>query len=136
MRPPDDVTRHCRPVPAVESAVPRLRLVRFDDERAGPTDLLYEPMVCFVARCAKRSTAGERSWLVGRGAMFLSSVELPVTAVFEQVPYRSAVLRLAERMLADLLLEMDEPPPPAGSAEPAALTTAAMTPGIVGAAAG
>ncbi|MDG4772892.1 AraC family transcriptional regulator [Solwaraspora sp. WMMD792] len=125
------VARHC-PARAVETAVPRLRLVRFDDEQAGPTDLLYEPMICFVAQGAKRSTAGERSWLVGRGTMFLSSVELPVTAVFEQVPYRSAVLRLDGRMLADLLLELDEPPsPPAGSAEPAALTTAAMTPGIV-----
>ncbi|WFE30283.1 AraC family transcriptional regulator [Solwaraspora sp. WMMD791] len=129
------VARHC-PAQAVETAVPRLRLVRFDTQ-AGPTDLLYEPMVCFVAQGAKRSTAGGRSWLVGRGAMFLSSVELPVTAVFEQVPYRSAVLRLDVGTLADLLLELGEPPPPtagspaAGPPDPVALTSAAMTPAIV-----
>ncbi|MFY1698182.1 AraC family transcriptional regulator [Solwaraspora sp. WMMA2101] len=123
------VARHC-PAQAVETAVPRLRLVRFD-VRVGPTDLLYEPMVCFVARGAKRSTAGGRSWLVGRGAMFLSSVELPVTAVFEQVPYRSAVLRLDIGLLADLLLELDGPPPAAGSPDPVALTSATMPPRVV-----
>ncbi|WJK42867.1 AraC family transcriptional regulator [Solwaraspora sp. WMMA2056] len=125
------VARHC-PAQAVETVVPRLRLVRFDDAPAGPTDLLYEPMVCFVALGSKRSTAGGRSWLVGRGAMFLSSVELPVTAVFEQVPYRSVVLRLDVGLLADLLLELDEPAPPtAGSPDPVALTSAAMSPAIV-----
>ncbi|MFI2347462.1 AraC family transcriptional regulator N-terminal domain-containing protein [Streptomyces sp. NPDC019443] len=89
-----------------DSAVPRLALVALD-ELVAPLDLLYEPMICFIADGAKRAIAGDRSWVTGRGEMFLNSLVLPVTATFERVPYRSVVLRLDGRALADLLLELD-----------------------------
>jgi AraC-like DNA-binding protein len=88
------------------SAVPRLTLVALD-EHIPPVDLRYEPMICFIAAGAKRAVAGDRTWVTGRGEMFLNSLMLPVTAEFVEVPYRSAVLRLDGRALPDLLLELD-----------------------------
>ena len=88
------------------SAVPRLTLVALD-EHVAPVDLRYEPMICFIAAGAKRAVAGDKSWVTGRGEMFLNSLVLPVTAEFVAVPYRSAVLMLESRVLADLLLELD-----------------------------
>ncbi|MGP3949068.1 AraC family transcriptional regulator N-terminal domain-containing protein [Streptomyces sp. 7N604] len=112
-----------------DSAVPRLTLVALD-EPVAPLDLLYEPMICFIADGAKRTIAGDQSWVTGRGDMFLNSLVLPVTAVFERVPYRSAVLRLRGRALADLLLELDgtDPRTPPG---PGGQITASMTPELV-----
>ncbi len=124
------IARHAVPQWA-DTAVPRLTLVRLDGP-VEPVDLVYEPMVCFVAGGAKRTVAGERSWTVGRGGMFLSSLEVPVTAVFEQVPYRSAVVRLDRQVLADLLLVAG---PSAAAEPPGALdsSTALMPPELVGA---
>ncbi|MET4923110.1 AraC family transcriptional regulator [Streptomyces sp. PSRA5] len=112
-----------------DSAVPRQVLVAID-EPVAPTDLLYEPMICFIAEGAKGATAGERSWVTGRGEMFLNPLVLPVTATFHQVPYRSTVLRLDGRVLTDLLLELDgaEPRTPPGTD---GRITAPMTPDIV-----
>lgn len=62
--------------------------------------------------------------------MFLNSLVLPVTAVFERVPYRSAVLRLDGRVLSDLLLELDGTAP-GPAAEPGEQISAAMTPELV-----
>jgi AraC-like DNA-binding protein len=112
-----------------ESAVPRLTLVALD-EPVAPLDLLYEPMICFVADGAKRTIAGDRSWLISRGEMLLNSLVLPVTANFERVPYRSAVLRLNVRVLADLLLEMDGTDPRT-LADPGGQIAAPMTPELV-----
>ncbi|MFI0355156.1 AraC family transcriptional regulator N-terminal domain-containing protein [Actinomadura sp. 9N407] len=112
-----------------DSAVPRLTLVALD-ELIAPVDLLYEPMICFIADGAKRVITGDRSRLIGRGEMYLNWVEMPVTAAFERVPYRAAVLRLDGRVLAELLLNLDgtdprTPPAPAGR------HTAPMTPELV-----
>ncbi|WP_329014286.1 AraC family transcriptional regulator [Streptomyces sp. NBC_00690] len=96
-----------------DSAVPHLTLVTLD-EPVPTVDLLYLPMVCFTIGGAKRMVAGDRSWVTGEGEMLLNSVVAPVTATFEQVPYRSVVLRLDGRLLADLLLELDAAGPPAG----------------------
>ena len=112
-----------------ESSVPRLSLVAVD-ERIGPTDLLYEPMICFIADGAKRTVAGERSWGTKPGEMFLNSLELPVTAVFEKMPYRAAVMRLDGQVLADLLLELDEAGPRVPPADRGQVT-APMAPELV-----
>ncbi|MEV8341821.1 AraC family transcriptional regulator [Streptomyces niveus] len=111
------------------SAVPHQVLVAIDEPLA-PTDLLYEPMICFVAEGSKRATAGERTWGTGRGEMFFNPLVLPVTAAFDEVPYRSTVLQLDGRALTDLLLELDgdEPRTPPGPGGP---ITAPMTPEIV-----
>jgi AraC-like DNA-binding protein len=92
------------------SAVPRLTVVSLD-EFVAPLELLYEPMICFIADGAKSYIAGDRGWLTERGEMFLNSLEMPVTATFERVPYRAAVLRLDGRALAELLLELEGPDP-------------------------
>ncbi|WP_067495337.1 AraC family transcriptional regulator [Actinoplanes sp. TFC3] len=107
-----------------QTAVPRQTLVALD-EPIVPADLLYSPMVCFVVGGAKRSFAGERSWLVDTGDMFLNSVAMPVTAAFERLPYRSVVLHLEISALDDVLMD-------AGPQELMEMqTTAPMTPGIV-----
>jgi len=112
-----------------DTAVPHLTLVGLD-ELIAPCDLLYEPMICFIADGAKRTIAGDRSWLTGHGEMFLNSLMLPVIATFERVPYRSVVLRLDSRALADLLLELDgtDPRP---LPDPGMQITAPMTPELV-----
>ncbi|SEG16984.1 AraC-type DNA-binding protein [Actinacidiphila yanglinensis] len=112
-----------------DSGVPRLTLVSLD-EPIAPMDMLYEPMICFVADGAKHSSAGELSWATGRGEMFFNSQIIPVTAVFQRLPYRSAVMRLDGRVLADLLLELEgaAPQPSTGSVGRIA---APMTPEIV-----
>ena len=117
------ITDH-RDGPWATSAVPRLSLVA-TDELLPPSRLLYEPMVSFIAAGAKRTVAGSQSWSVPGGRMLLNTVRLPVTAVFEQVPYRSAVLALDKQILADLLLELGPAAPPA-AAEPAWRATADM----------
>ncbi|MFF3484768.1 AraC family transcriptional regulator N-terminal domain-containing protein [Streptomyces sp. NPDC002701] len=94
-----------------DTAVPRQRLVTLD-EPVAPLDMLYEPMVCFVVQGSKSSVAGDRRWTSGCGEVFLNSLVLPVTATFEEVPYRSAVLRLDGGMLAELLLELEPDPDP------------------------
>jgi AraC-like DNA-binding protein len=122
------IAGHC-PEMSVDTAVPRLMLVAAD-ERPGAIDMLYVPMVCFVARGAKRTAAGDRSWLVERGHMFLSSLEVPVTATFERMPYRSAVLRLDEQVLAALLLELGTAAE-RHTSDPGGLATARMTPELI-----
>ncbi|TKA08912.1 AraC family transcriptional regulator [Actinacidiphila oryziradicis] len=112
-----------------ESAVPRLIPVALD-ELVAPCDLLYEPMICFIADGAKRTIAGDRSWVTGRGEMFLNSLVVPVTVTFERVPYRSVVLRLDGRALADLLLELDGTDPRTLPG-PGGQITAPMTPELI-----
>lgn len=102
--------------------MPHLTLVSFDDQLAR-TDVVHEPLVCFVSEGAKRTIAGDRSWSTGRGQVFLNSIHMPVTGVFERTPYRSATLRLDGQSLTDLLLELDGPTP----AEPISQLTAPMT---------
>ncbi|MEV0219318.1 AraC family transcriptional regulator [Streptomyces sp. NPDC050704] len=117
-----------------DTAVPRMRLVALDEPAtpvgpAPPVDLLYEPMVCFIVDGSKDSVAGDRSWSAGRGEIFFNSLVLPVTATFKEVPYRSAVLRLDGRMLADLLLELEGPDPRTlPGPEPGGLVTTPITP--------
>jgi AraC-like DNA-binding protein len=105
----DAVARHGVPLWA-DTAVPRLALVTLD-EPVGATDMLFEPMICFVAAGTKRVDAGDLTWRTDAGTMFLSSLDVPVTATFERLPYRSAVLRLDGRVLADLLPESHRPQP-------------------------
>jgi AraC-like DNA-binding protein len=112
-----------------DTAVPRLTVVA-TDEQINSMDLVYEPMVCFVATGAKRTTIGDQSHLVEPGGMFISSLEVPVTATFERVPYRAAVIRLDDRVLADLILEVGEPAAP-GPEHADALAGAAAAPELI-----
>jgi len=122
------IAGHC-PRFFVESAVPRLALVAAD-EAPAVVDMMYTPMLCFVASGAKRATAGEHSALVEAGHMFVSSLELPITAAFERLPYRSAVLRLDQQLLAGQLLELGAAAEPA-RAEPGGVAGARMSPELI-----
>jgi AraC-like DNA-binding protein len=86
-------------------------------------------MVSFIAAGAKRTVAGSHSWSVPGGRMLLSTVQLPVTALFEQVPYRSAVLALDKQLLTELLLELGPAAPP--TAEPAWRAAADMPADVI-----
>jgi AraC-like DNA-binding protein len=87
--------------------IPRLSLISAD-ETAPSDELLHEPMICFAAEGAKLTTAGDRTWLISRGNLFLNSLEVPVTTTPHRTPYRSAVLHLDPALLAGLLLELDK----------------------------
>lgn len=88
------------------TAVPRLSLVSVDE--TASTELLDEPMMCFAVEGAKRITAGDRTWLISRGDLFLNPLEIPVTVSAYQAPFRCAVLHLDAAVLAGVLLEIDE----------------------------
>jgi AraC-like DNA-binding protein len=90
------------------TAVPRLSLVNADETAPAAGELLHEPMICFAAEGAKLATAGDRSWLISRGQMFLNSLEVPVTVTTAQIPFRAAVLHLDPELLAGLLLDLDK----------------------------
>ncbi|MFF2327735.1 MULTISPECIES: AraC family transcriptional regulator N-terminal domain-containing protein [unclassified Streptomyces] len=122
------IDRH-RAGPGPDSRIPRLSLAAAD-EPIEPTGLLYEPMICFVADGAKRTTSGDLSQVVRAGNMLLTTVDLPVAVDLEKVPYRSAVMQLDGRVLADLLIELDETGPAATSAAPGQVS-APMTPELV-----
>jgi AraC-like DNA-binding protein len=110
------------------TAVPRLRLVTID-EAIAPVDMLYEPMICFIGAGVKRTTSGAHVWRTGPGEMFVSAMDVPISATFEQLPYRSAVLHLDPAVLAGLLLEIDDAGP-GPAAEPAGQFIAAMPAGV------
>jgi AraC-like DNA-binding protein len=112
-----------------ETAVPRLSLVAVD-EFLDPADVLYEPMICFIADGAKRTIAGQHSWVTRGGDMLLNTLDLPVTAIFEKVPYRCAVMQLDVQPLAALLLELEEAAP-GTLPDISAQVSAPMTPEIV-----
>ncbi|WP_329239462.1 AraC family transcriptional regulator [Streptomyces canus] len=122
------IERHC-PGLWSQTAVPRLSLVSLD-ELVDPIEVTYEPMICFIADGAKRTAVGERSWITPRGQMALFTLDLPVTAAFEKVPYRTAVMRIDSEVLASVQLELaeSEPQPPAAVA---AAVTAPMSPELV-----
>ncbi|MFD4597178.1 AraC family transcriptional regulator N-terminal domain-containing protein [Streptomyces sp. NPDC058464] len=111
------IDRHCV-ASGTDTAVPRLSLAAVD-EPVEPAHLLYEPAICFVADGTKRTTAGDLVRVARPGEMLLTTIDLPVTADLEQVPYRSASLRLDSEAFTELLVELDE------AARPAPAPTAA-----------
>ncbi|MFI9170149.1 AraC family transcriptional regulator [Streptomyces lincolnensis] len=125
------VERHCEGLWS-ETAVPRLSLVSLD-EPIEPTEVMYEPMVCFIAEGAKRTAVGERSWVTPGGEMALITLDMPVTAAFEKVPYRAAVMHLDGRALAAVQMELEEtgPPSPPSPPDVSAAVTASMAPELV-----
>jgi AraC-like DNA-binding protein len=123
------IGRHCTGDLSTDTAVPRLTVVA-TDVRPGAIDMLYQPMVCFVAGGAKRTSSGDRQWLNGAGTMYLTSLDVPVTATFERLPYRSAVLRLDDQVLADLLLELGEAAPGPAN-DPGGIQAAPMSPEVL-----
>ena len=89
------------------TAAPRLSLIAADDAMP-PTDLLYEPMICFVATGSKRVDVGTRHLIAARGEMMFNSLAVPIIATLREVPYRSVVLHLDATRLTDLMLELGE----------------------------
>jgi AraC-like DNA-binding protein len=71
---------------------------------------------------------GDRQWVVAQGEMFFSAFDLLVTAALRQAPYRSAVLHLDARTIADLLLELDGTTTPAPSEVPAQMVAPVPAP--------
>ncbi|MGW7730764.1 AraC family transcriptional regulator [Streptomyces canus] len=124
----DAIERHC-PGLWSQTAVPKMSLVSLD-EFVDPIEVTYEPMICFIADGAKRTAVGERSWITPRGEMALFTLDLPVTAAFEKVPYRAAVMRIDSEVLAAVQLELAESGPQSPAAVAAAVT-APMSPELV-----
>lgn len=100
------IGRHCVGLGS-DTAVPRLFLAAVE-EPIEPIDVLYEPMICFVADGVKRTTAGELQQVAQPGEMHLTTIDLPVTIELEQVPYRAAVMQPDDQALTELLVELDE----------------------------
>lgn len=89
------------------TAVPRLLLSRNDDP-VTVHDLAYEPMLCLVVAGAKHAEMGSRVSSVKRGEISLSVVRAPVLVNFD-VPYRAAVLRIDDSVLAAVIARTPRP---------------------------
>ncbi|MEU0837474.1 AraC family transcriptional regulator [Streptomyces sp. NPDC005969] len=122
------IDRHCLGTTS-DTKVPRLSLISVD-EPVEPSGQLYEPMICFVAAGAKRTTAGDLSLVAPAGEMLLTTIDLPVDVSLETVPYRSAVLHLHGPSIADLIVEMDDAAPVCAPAKAGHLK-APMTPELL-----
>ncbi|MGF1663473.1 MAG: AraC family transcriptional regulator N-terminal domain-containing protein [Kineosporiaceae bacterium] len=105
----------------------RQYLVRHDQPLAAD-DMQYTLMVCLVLRGAKRADVGGRAEVVRRGQVFLSLVDVPVTASIE-APYRSVAVVLDEEVVASWLPDVD----PGWQPGTGAFHTAPADTGLVGA---
>lgn len=105
-----------------QTEVPDLSLIAAD-RKIEPTDLVYEPMICFVVAGTKRVDFGARSQLASRGEMMLNSTIVPAVATFEEVPYLSVIMTLDPATLTTLMVEMNTPADDqASTASPGQLT--------------
>jgi AraC-like DNA-binding protein len=110
------------------TGVDRQVLVGVDDP-GTVADLRYVPMLCFVARGAKRLLAGDKALDVSRGEVFVGLIDAPVTATFT-APYRAVTLVVDDRVLAGLLVESSDQHRPAHSSD-YAFSTATMDPRLI-----
>ena len=91
--------------------VPGLTIWRHD-RPTQPIPALFEPKVYLLLQGTKRITIGDRTLHYAAGDYSVSSVGLPfageVTEASPARPYLGVELRLDARIVADLLLDMDE----------------------------
>ncbi len=98
----------------VETAVPGLTVY----QRAAPTQpasAMYEPSVCVVAQGAKRVMLGDDAYVYDHKHFLITSVNLPtvvqIIKASREKPCTGLVLRLDQRVISQLMVDTNLPPP-------------------------
>ena len=92
------------------TAVPDLKLYRYDGEQSPGTPLMYTPMICLMAQGEKRVTLGESVFRYTPANYLINSVDLPVTGMVRNAapgrPYLALSLAIDTAVLSELLLTL------------------------------
>lgn len=115
------------------TALPGATLVKASHP-SEPVQVIYEPLVCFVAQGSKTAALGERLFSYAAGDHLVVTVDLPVTGHVVQAspeaPYLALALRVAPAAVAALLVDMSAPS--GGAREPdVGLSVAAASPDLL-----
>ncbi len=110
------VQRHIHEEGTNASAIDGLFLNRADAPTQC-TSAIYDPCVCVVVQGSKTVWLGDREIIYGPFSYLLSSVHLPVlgqvTEASQQQPYLAIRLDVDPQEVADLVLQLGDPPPEA-----------------------
>ena len=96
------------------------------------TPVVYEPVIVFVGQGLKRGYLDDRVYVYGPSNYLVLSVPLPVECEWEASPEKPLLLtaiKVEPMMLGELVLEMDETPPP-DAPMPCGIATTPMNEGM------
>ncbi len=105
----DILRRHC-PADSVESAVPKLTLLR-SDRVTKPATVSYAPLFCMLASGRKRVWLGEQDFVYGPRDYLITSANLPLTAQVASAPYLGFAFALDPKVIAEILLGLPKAAP-------------------------
>ena len=109
----DSLLRRADPIGTTATPLASLAVVRAD-QPSGLTHDISKPLVCLVVQGTKRVTLGAASFTFGVGDSLLITADVPtvskITAASPAVPYRSLVVELDVRLIADLSAEIGTGP--------------------------
>jgi AraC-like DNA-binding protein len=98
----------------VETAIPGLILAR-RDAPSEPIGILYEPRICLITQGAKRVQLGDDAYVYDPHHFLLTSVDLPtfvqVIKASPEKPYLGLVLDIDQRVISQLMVDSNLPPP-------------------------
>lgn len=96
------------------TAIPSLSLYRRETP-TGPTSHMQEPSICLIAQGAKRVFLGEEMYIYDARHFLITSVDLPVVAQIieasSEKPYLGLMMKLDQRVIAQLMLDSNFPLP-------------------------
>jgi len=98
----------------VETAIPGL-LIYMRHEPTPPMSAMYEPSVCVVAQGAKRVVLGDDAYIYDSRHFLITAVNLPtvvqITKASPEKPCTGLVLKLDQRVISQLMVDSNLPPP-------------------------
>ena len=98
----------------IETAIPGLLLFR-QSEPGKPMSIMYEPRVCVITQGAKRVTLEDDVYVYDPHHFLLTSVDLPAFAqvidASKEKPCLGLVLNIDQRVISQLMVDSNLPPP-------------------------
>ena len=96
------------------TAIPGLSLFRHVEPNEMHTGM-YEPSICMVAQGAKRVMLGDDTFVYDAHHYLITSVHLPtfvqIVEASRERPYLGLMLKLDQRMISQLMVDSNLPPP-------------------------
>ena len=98
----------------LETAISGLLLYKHD-EPTQPRNAMYEPCICLVAQGAKRALLGDDTYVYDAHHYLIASVHLPtmvqIAEASQEKPCLGLVLKLDQRVISQLMVNSNLPPP-------------------------
>lgn len=98
----------------LETAISDLLLYQHD-EPTQPRNAMYEPCICLVAQGAKRALLGDDTYVYDAHHYLIASVHLPtmvqIAEASKEKPCLGLVLKLDQRVISQLMVDSNLPPP-------------------------